>query len=217
VGYPTLRRLYLAQRRAAIGLGNAFSPQARFWQWKQERIPWPPLPATFPARSKLIAQGYTTVRDLDGADADELIALGLTRPQAQAVLAAMESWKMIPTILKNYVRQDGRGTEVYDAPLMGPITITATTTGDTYEMGDLDALRLNLDVTAASGSNPTLDVTVETSPDGVNWQPFMRFAQKTAVSSERRQGGPSDRYVRAVATVGGTNPSFTFSLGGEAV
>lgn len=215
---PTPRRYYLAKRRYWLALEEWAA--AGVWRWKQEQIAWPDLPAAFPARAKLIAAGYTTVRDLDGADLDELTTLGLTRREALAVLAAMESWKMIPTILKTYQRQDGRSAgDVYNAPLVAADARIATGTGDTYEMGELCCLRLKLDVTAESGTaSPTLDVIVETSPDGVNeWQTVGTFAQKTGVSSERNVFPGCDRFVRAKWTIAGTNPSFTFSVTGEAV
>lgn len=212
----TPRRYYLLKRRLALGFGDV--ELAGAWRAKQEAITWPALPADFPARAQLVAAGYTTVRDLDGADSDELVSLGLSQSDAAAVLAAMENWHMIPTTLKTYQRQDGRYAKVYDAPLVGSAARTASGTGDTYEMGDLSALRLKLDVTAASGTAPTLDVIVETSPDGAaNWQTVATFAQKTAVSSELNVFPGCDRFVRAKWTIAGTNPSFTFSLLGEAV
>lgn len=211
----SVRRYYLLKRRASLKDKNWHFEG--IWRFKQENLHWPDLPAGFPSRAKLIAEGYTTVRDIDGADVDELKELGLTRSEAEAVLEAMESWKMIPTVLLSYQRQDGRYAEVYNAPLFGSVARTATETSDTYEMGELTTLRLLLDVTAASGSSPTLDVVVQTSHNGVdNWRNLLAFAQKTAVSSERQCVSGADRYVRAVATIGGTTPSLTFSLSGEA-
>jgi hypothetical protein len=94
----------------------------------------------------------------------------------------------------------------------------ASGTGDTYEMGELSTLRLKLDVTVVAGTGgPTLDVIVETSPDGVNeWQTVATFAQKSGVSNERNVFPGCDRFVRAKWTITGTNPSFTFSVTGEA-
>lgn len=213
----TLRRYYLLKRLAARAARDPGLAGA--WRSKQEAIAWPDLPAGFPSRATLIAAGYTTVRDLDGADADELATLGLNSAAARAVLAAMEHWKMIPTTLSTYTRQDGRAAAVYDAPLLPSAARTATVVGDTYEMGDLCCLRLTLDVTAVSGTNtPSLDVIVETSHDGVtNWQTLGTFGQKTAVSSERQVFPGAERFVRASVVIAGTNPSFTCSLLGEAI
>lgn len=211
------RRYYLLKRRHAETHGDA--ELASSWRAKQEAIYWPALPSDWPTRSKLSAVGYTTVRDLDGADLDELTALGLTRVEAQAVLDAMaKEPTMIPTTLTGYTRQDGKFAATYDAPLVPSAARTATFTSDTYEMGGLSTLRLLLDVTAASGTTPTLDVVVETSHDGVNnWRSLLTFEQKTTTGqSERQAVAGSDRFVRAVCTIGGTTPSFTFSLTGEA-
>lgn len=214
----TPRRYYLAKRIAAIALYDD-SVRAGLWRAKQEALAWPDLPAGFPGRAVLMAAGYTTVRDLDDADITELTGLGLNGATAQRVLAAMENWKMITLALLSpaYQRQDGKFASVFNAPLLPSVARTATVVSDTLEMGDLDTLRLLLDVTAASGTLPTLDVIVETSHDGAtNWQRLGTFAQKTAVSNERQVFPGADRFVRATATITGTLPSITFSLMGEA-
>ena len=214
----TPRRFYLHKRLEAIRLGD--DDAADVWLFKQLQTPWPALPADFPARSKLIAVGYFSVRDLDAADTKELKKLGLTRREADAVLLAMESYTMIPTVLKSPSVRMGNGefAAFYDAPLFPSAAMTATTTGEVMEMGDLTTLRMTLDVTAASGTTPTLDVVIQTSPDGTTgWQTLGTFGQKTAVSSERNVFPGADRYVRAVATISGTTPSFTFSLTGDAL
>lgn len=212
----TVRRYYLGKRRFALesekfGLADA-------WKFRQEQLAWPDLPVDFPGRAALVPAGYTTVRDLDGATADELVDVGLSRADAAAVLAEMENWKMIATPIKTWIRQDGRTANGLDLPLVPSAALTATGTGDTAEMGETSTMRLKLDVTAASGTLPTLDVIVETSPDGAaNWQTVATFAQKTAVSSELNVFPGCDRFVRAKWTIGGTGPSFTFSVVGEAV
>ncbi len=112
-----------------------------------------------------------------------------------------------------YTRQDGRFASTFDAPLLPSVARTVTGVSDILEMGDLDCLRLNLDVTAITGS---LDVVVETSNDGVtNWQSLLTFGQKTAVSSERNNASGADRFVRVSYTIV-TGP-VTFSLLGEAL
>lgn len=212
----TVRRYYLGKRRDALALGD--KALSYVWRSFQEAPYWPDLPADFPGRTALVAGGYTTVRDLDGATEDELVDVGLSRSDAAAALVAMESWAMITTAIKTWVRQDGRTASALDLPLAASATRTATGTGDTAEMGEKSCMRLKLDVTAVSGSSPTLDVIVETSPDGAsNWQTVATFAQKSAVSSELNVFPGCDRFVRAKWTIAGTTPSFTFSLLGEAV
>ncbi len=70
-----------------------------------------------------------------------------------------------------------------------------------------------LDVTAVSGMLPTLDLVIETSPDKANWFPHTTFSQKTDAGKDLRTLSNLGKYVRARWTIGGTTPSFTFSLG----
>lgn len=89
--------------------------------------------------------------------------------------------------------------------------------GSAVELGDRGTLRLQLDVTDASGETPTLDVEVQTSFDGTNWRALGSFAQRTTEASERKSFSGADRFVRVSYTLGGTDPAFSFSVQGEAV
>ena len=68
-----------------------------------------------------------------------------------------------------------------------------------------------------SGTNPTLDVVVQHSPDGTNWTTILTFTQVTtsANSNEDKQFKITDGllfpYLRAVATLAGTNPNYDFT------
>lgn len=91
-------------------------------------------------------------------------------------------------------------------------------------------LHLVLDITAASGTSPTLDVKLQRQdPLSEKWVdlPSAAFAQKTGTGTDDLTIYPgiaetANRSVsdvlsgrwRAVATIAGTSPSFTFSLGG---
>lgn len=73
-----------------------------------------------------------------------------------------------------------------------------------------------LHVFAASGTTPTLDVTVK-SDDAVGFASpttVLTLAQATAASSEFKSaaGAITDTYWRVDWTVGGTSPSFTFAV-----
>ena len=93
---------------------------------------------------------------------------------------------------------------------------TSNGNGDAIEVGQYGGLRLTLKVEASAGTNPTLDVVVESSEDGsTNWQPCITYGPKTTTGSER-QVFVADRWVRVRWTIGGTNPVFTFSVSGEA-
>lgn len=70
-----------------------------------------------------------------------------------------------------------------------------------------------LNITAASGTSPTLDVKLEDSADGVTFYTVATFAQKVAAGAERIVlNGPIGRHLRVAYTVGGTTPSFTFDV-----
>lgn len=103
----------------------------------------------------------------------------------------------------------------YASVTLESATLTATREGETVDLARA-GLALTLAVTAASGTNPTLDVAVQTSHDGAAWTTVASFTRATAATSERKRVAGLDRYVRVVSTLGGTTPSFTFSVTGEA-
>lgn len=91
-----------------------------------------------------------------------------------------------------------------------------TSSGDSGAQADYGAaetLRVQLDVTAASGTSPTLDVVIEDTLDGTNWNVIGTFAQKTAIGREVINiTTPFADRIRVRWTIGGTTPSFTFSV-----
>jgi hypothetical protein len=75
-------------------------------------------------------------------------------------------------------------------------------------------IRAQLNVTAAAGTLPTLDVTIEDTLDGTNWNTIGTFAQKTEPGREviSITGAFSDR-ARVKWVIGGTEgQSFTFAV-----
>lgn len=79
--------------------------------------------------------------------------------------------------------------------------------------GSADSLRAQVDVTAASGTAPTLDVVIEDTLDGTNWNVIGTFAQKVTVGREVINITiPFTDQVRVRWTIGGVAPSFTFSV-----
>jgi hypothetical protein len=90
---------------------------------------------------------------------------------------------------------------------------TSSNSGVLSGFGDWSKFRAQLAVTAASGTTPTLDVVVEDSFDGTNWNTVATFTQKTAAGTQAVDvtGLFSDQ-LRVRWTVGGTTPSFTFSV-----
>lgn len=71
-----------------------------------------------------------------------------------------------------------------------------------------------VDVTAASGTSPSLALTVEWSTDGSTWikgDPADSFTAITAVGSAAKKVDVKGDFMRLVWAVTGTTPSFTFS------
>jgi len=69
-----------------------------------------------------------------------------------------------------------------------------------------------LNVTAVSGTNPTLDVVVESLIDGV-WVLEGSFTQATGVTAEKIELTNLPCDVRVRHTIGGTDtPTFTFTV-----
>lgn len=92
------------------------------------------------------------------------------------------------------------------------ITTTTTTSAITPTFGP--AYTVVIPVTAFSGTNPTLDVSIEESDDtGVNWYKVYDFPRITGTGINRspqlRLRGNRVRYVQ---TLTGTSPSFTRSV-----
>lgn len=91
-----------------------------------------------------------------------------------------------------------------------------TASGSSAVVGSLEeqtALRVQLNVTAASGTSPSLSVLLEDSLDGTNWNTIGTFAAKTAAGREViNVTTPFAGTVRATWTITGTTPSFTFSI-----
>lgn len=91
-------------------------------------------------------------------------------------------------------------------------TLSATTTGASQDnaTSSLNGAVAQLHVTNASGTTPTLDVTIEHSSNGSSWSTVGTFTQMTAAGSQVLTiAGTVNRYTRAKFTIAGTTPSFT--------
>lgn len=72
-------------------------------------------------------------------------------------------------------------------------------------------------VGTVSGTSPSLTVTLQDSPDGINWANVYSFPAVTASNNVLRAGWSDfkfslGRYLQVAWTVTGTSPSFTFSV-----
>lgn len=95
-------------------------------------------------------------------------------------------------------------------------TETATGTGTSVDLGDRTYVELTLNVTAASGTAPTLAVTLDQSATQAAWTQVALFTPASAVGAQQLVIPVTQRYLRAKWTVGGTTPSFTFAVTGTA-
>jgi hypothetical protein len=92
--------------------------------------------------------------------------------------------------------------------------LTTTTTTAAVTQGNAQSAEFNIQVTAVTGTTPTMDVGIEESDDsGTSWYRIYDFPRITTTGSYRtpllRLTGNRIRYVQTVA---GTTPSFTRSL-----
>ncbi len=97
------------------------------------------------------------------------------------------------------------------APDVPSAAITTSTTTATIAPTAGISYQVNIPVTIVTGTNPTLDISVEESDDtGVNWFKVYDFPRITATGIYRSPNIPFfGNRIRYVQTVGGTTPSFT--------
>lgn len=106
---------------------------------------------------------------------------------------------------------------------------TVSTTGVGTEVGDAGAVYVTVGVTAVSGTSPTLLVVVEGSADNSTWFTVGQIglsgfvvgsaaAAPTNITAAGTYVGvfPSMQFMRHRSVIGGTTPSFTYSVGLEA-
>lgn len=92
--------------------------------------------------------------------------------------------------------------------------VSATKNGSTIDLGATSMqLQGRLDVTAITGTSPTVVVKFQDSDDGTTWADLVQFPQITAVTSDLRFAlRTKKRYLRYVLTIGGTTPSVSLTL-----
>lgn len=117
-----------------------------------------------------------------------------------------------------------RGTQLV---LKASAAETASTNGGAVDTGfDGGSLYVQVDITAASGTTPTLLVGVQGSQDGTNWVTLGSiglngYVHGTAVTAPtnftttaagQRAVFPRPQFVRYTSTISGTTPSFTYKV-----
>jgi hypothetical protein len=102
---------------------------------------------------------------------------------------------------------------VTETPVASAARTTTGNSGILTNFGSFKTIRAQLDVTAASGTTPTLDVVIEDTLDGVNFNTIGTFTQRTSAGRQVIDiTTPFSDSVRIRWTIGGTTPSFTFSV-----
>ena len=104
--------------------------------------------------------------------------------------------------------------------LFDPAARTATVNGSAVDILDYEGFAAAiLQSAAGTGTTPTLDVKLQDSADGsTGWADITgaAFTQVTNATASRQivkfNASAVSRYIRAVATVGGTTPSFTCAV-----
>lgn len=102
--------------------------------------------------------------------------------------------------------------EALNVTLLAPLARTATEASPGFDSERQSNASFFLNVTAASGTTPTLDLTIQDSPDGVTWYNRQAFTQVTGATTQSQRIEYFGRFLRVNAVIGGTTPSFTFSV-----
>lgn len=98
------------------------------------------------------------------------------------------------------------------ATLVESAAYTASFNSGAVLSANVDEIIAYLNISAASGTSPTLDITIQDTPDGTNWYDVTSFAQATGTGKQRIVLSNIGSQVRAKVTMAGTSPNFTFSV-----
>jgi hypothetical protein len=118
--------------------------------------------------------------------------------------------------------QDSQGRYVPDNETLPDAAVasaarTATGTGSSFSTAGLDSINATLVISAATGTTPTLDLTLETTADGTNYYTAGTFPQQTTTQAGvARVIGDLGSLSRWKWTIAGTAPSFTFTVSATA-
>lgn len=104
-------------------------------------------------------------------------------------------------------------------PVFGDVALASVartvnaTSGPIAAAGQATLCVVLVHCTAATGTNPTLDIVLEGSADNVTYAPIAASGITQLTTAGNRVSGAlvTTNYVRVAATIGGTTPSFTFS------
>ncbi len=146
----------------------------------------------------------------------------VTPPAGAAASPVPQYWEPVGAVYEKVQGKDGAAymaTERKFAEATMLASAARTVTGDTSATptacGKHKEAVFFLDITAASGTTPTLDVVIKTKdPASGKWITLATFTQKTAVGNEMKgQANLLGSQLAVFYTIAGTTPSFTFSVG----
>jgi len=118
-----------------------------------------------------------------------------------------------PVAGTGYRRGDNRHCNVESMLALPQQTLASgVTVGPVFEVGDKGLARLQVEVSAKSGTSPTLDLTVQTSPDGYNgWSTVGTFTQRTDAAAAPSSSAPAGLVMGSVTATGTTPPTITLT------
>jgi hypothetical protein len=90
--------------------------------------------------------------------------------------------------------------------------VTASKNGSNINIGPTGIVETLIDITAVSGTSPTLKIKFQESEDGVSFNDLLDAPQLTAIGKDTVYFKTNKKYVRYVLTVTGTSPSFDFVI-----
>ncbi len=100
-----------------------------------------------------------------------------------------------------------------DVALASAARTASGASGPVANVGAAADVLLMVHCTAASGTTPTLDVSLEESANNADWTAVANSGatQLTAAGNRVASARVTKNYVRVAYAIGGTTPSFTFS------
>lgn len=139
-------------------------------------------------------------------------ALGNSAWLIPSITATYEVTSSVADLVGFSLNLSANGPANYGVCLSSLVALTATGTSTSHDntTSTANGALINLHVTAASGTSPTMTMVVQHSTNNSTWTTLGTFTALTATGSQALQvTGTVNRYVRLSYTIGGTTPSFT--------
>jgi hypothetical protein len=90
--------------------------------------------------------------------------------------------------------------------------VTASKNGSSIQVGVGSLFETFIDVTAISGTAPTLDIKFQESNDGTIFTDILSIPQFTTTGKKTAYIKTTKKYVRYVLTITGTSPSIDLTI-----